>query len=422
MKNLLILPTFMFFLFSAQGQEVRGITGESNWLSNWTNFKPKAKVYETPTKILSGIIDKDLILSKKETYLLMNVVYVTNNATLTIEPGTVIRGDYQTCGTLVIAKGAKIIANGNEIDPIVFTSNKEADDRKPGDWGGIIVQGNAPLNKFGGITSLDFNLTPEFSSYGGTNANDSSGSINYVRIEFAGHKINSLKELNGLSLAGVGKGTSLHHIQVSFSNDDSFECYGGTPILHHIVSYRATDDDFDFTQGAQGIVSNALALRFSFSSDVSRSRCFEIDSYDKIETVDFTKPMTKVVADGITLMNYDSNNQGLVKEAINLKVDSYLEMKNAIISGFEEALLLDDKLVENNSYKKIQLVNILVNNCNEFVSTEKKTQLPDFVSWSKQNAANINFSSFSLKDLFLQFDLKTTPDFRAKNANSISSN
>lgn len=422
MKKLVLLPTFLFFVFCVEAQNGKGITGSQNWLSNWTNFKPKSKDYGKPTKILAGIIDKDMTLTKKEVYILMNVVYVTHNATVTIEPGTIIRGDYDSCGTLVITKGAKLIANGNDVDPIVFTSNKEVDDRRPGDWGGIILQGNAPLNTFGDRASLDFNLSPDYASYGGTNPNDNSGILNYVRIEFAGRKLNSKKELNGLSLAGVGKGTRLSNIQVSFSNDDSFECYGGCPILSHIVSYRATDDDFDFTQGAQGFVNNALALRFSFSSDVSRSRCFEIDSYDKIETVDFQKPMTKVIAEDITLIGYDSNAQGLVKEAINIKNDSAFEMKNGIVSGFEEVLLLDDKLLNNTAYKRISLQNILVNNCTSYVTTEKKLGTPEFENWWKQNVFEVGFSTLTLKELFLQFDLKTAPDFRMKNSFSISAN
>lgn len=422
MKKFTLLPTLLFFIFCVEAQNSKGITGSQNWLSNWTNFKPKSKDYAKPTKILVGIIDKDLILTKKEVYLLMNVVYVTNNATVTIEPGTIIRGDYESCGTLVITKGAKLIANGNDVDPIIFTSNKEIEDRKPGDWGGIILEGNAPLNTFGDRASLDFNLSSDYASYGGTNPNDNSGILNYVRIEFAGRKLNSKKELNGLSLAGVGKGTRLSNIQVSFSNDDSFECYGGCPILSHIVSYRATDDDFDFTQGAQGFVNNALALRFSFSSDVSRSRCFEIDSYDKIETVDFQKPMTKVIAEDITLISYDSNTQGLVKEAINIKNDSAFEMKNGIVSGFEEVLLLDDKLLNNAAYKRISLQNILVNNCASYVTTEKKLATPEFENWWKQNVFEVGFSTLTLKELFLQFELKNTPDFRMKNSFTISSN
>ena len=117
-----ILFTISFFL-QAQNQP-KGIVGNTNWMNNWTNFKPAANDYSEATNIIAGTIDKDTRLLKRNTYHLVGVVYVTNNAVLTIEPGTIIRGDDKTCGTLVITNGAKIVAEGLETDPIVFTSNK----------------------------------------------------------------------------------------------------------------------------------------------------------------------------------------------------------------------------------------------------------------------------------------------------------
>ncbi|MET0946026.1 MAG: hypothetical protein ABWY22_11495, partial [Flavobacterium sp.] len=140
-----ILTLLSSFFIQAQ-QQPKGITGTSNWMSNWTTFNPAKIEYNEATNIIAGTIDKDTRLTKRNTYQLVGVVYVTNNATLTIEPGTVIRGDDKTCGTLVITNGAKIVAEGLETDPIVFTSNKEIAERKPGDWGGIIILGKAPIN------------------------------------------------------------------------------------------------------------------------------------------------------------------------------------------------------------------------------------------------------------------------------------
>ena len=156
MKKIAIIISLISF-FSLEAQQIKGIIGESNWMNNWTNFNPKTTEYKEVTNILAGVINHDMTLLKKNTYLLAGVVYVTNNATLTIESGTIIRGDFETCGTLVITKGSKIIANGLETDPIVFTSNKDISDRKSGDWGGIIILGDAPINKIGGIGFLDFN-------------------------------------------------------------------------------------------------------------------------------------------------------------------------------------------------------------------------------------------------------------------------
>ena len=311
---------------SINAQEMKGIIGANNWMENWTNFKPTATEYPETTNILSGTIDTNITLYKKNTYRLIGVVYVTNNAVLTIEPGTIIRGDVESCGTLVISKGSKIMAQGEQTDPIIFTSNREISARKPGDWGGIIIMGEAPINKIGGVGFLDFNLDPTVNQYGGQNQDSDSGILKYVRIEFSGRKLNAIKELNGLSLAGVGRKTKFNFIQISYSNDDSYECYGGDVNFENIISFKATDDDFDFTQGVQCIISNSLAIRYPFSSDVSGSRCFEIDSFDKIENADIEKKLTNVTAANITLVNLEENNQGLVREAIYVKDKSHFTL------------------------------------------------------------------------------------------------
>src|SRR6218665_142870 len=113
--------TFIISFFVQAQQQPKGITGNTNWMNNWTSFRPAANDYSEATNIIAGTIDKDTRLVKRNVYHLVGVVYVTNNATLTIEPGTVIRGDDKTCGTLVITNGAKIIAEGLETDPIIFT-------------------------------------------------------------------------------------------------------------------------------------------------------------------------------------------------------------------------------------------------------------------------------------------------------------
>ncbi|WP_300570004.1 hypothetical protein [Flavobacterium sp.] len=408
--NLLIIAAF-FAVFSLNAQQVKGISGEKNWFNNWTNFKPKTTDYSETTHILSGVITENTTLYKKNTYLLMNVVYLTNNAILTIEPGTIIRGDYDTCGTLVISKGAKIMAEGTETDPIIFTSNKNVSERKAGDWGGLILFGDAPMNKYGGVGFLDFNLDPKYNSYGGLNTESDSGILKYVRIEFSGRKLNSLKELNGLSLAGVGNKTKIEYVQISFSNDDSFECYGGNLTFHNLISFRATDDDFDFTQGAQCNISNSIAIRYPFSSDVSRSRCFEIDSYDKIENLDPNKKLTNIVAANMTLVNNEDNNQGLVKEAIYIKKDSFLELKNSIVSGFNQCLLLEDKISD---FEKINFQNVVFANCTVFVEKESGIDKKEVESWYKNEKFNILNSQTNRADLFLESDIKKMPDFRLK--------
>jgi hypothetical protein len=416
MKKIILIPILCVINSMAiNAQQIKGIIGDTNWMGNWTNFRPTVAEYPETTNILTGIIDSDLTLYKKNTYRLIGVVYITNNAVLTIEPGTVIRGDVETCGTLVISKGSKIMAEGEQTDPIVFTSNREISARKPGDWGGIIIMGEAPINKIGGVGFLDFNLDPMANHYGGQNQDSNSGILKYVRIEFSGRKLNALKELNGLSLAGVGRKTKFNFIQISYSNDDSYECYGGDVNFDNIISFRATDDDFDFTQGAQCNISNSLAIRYPFSSDVSGSRCFEIDSFDKIENADITKKLTKITATNITLANLEENNQGLVREAIYIKDKSYFSLNNSVVSGFKNCILLEGKIANiSANLAKINLQTVLINNCDGGIQSEIPTNDPEIKNWYSNESFSIEYSKTSHSTLFKESNPKKTFDFRLK--------
>ena len=420
LKKTTILLFNLFLIINSFGQNNSGIFGTENWLNNWTNFKPGLTEYKEATIILTGSITENTTLSKKNTYLLTNTVYVINNAVLTIEPGTIIRGDNETCGTLVITKGAKIKAEGIETDPIIFTSNKPTSVRKSGDWGGIIILGDAPINKFGGYSCLDFNLNNTSCGYGGTNEESNSGILKYVRIEYCGRKINATKELNGLSLAGVGSKTILNFIQISYSNDDSFESYGGNLNLSNLISYKATDDDFDFTQGAQCKINNSIAIRNPFISDKSKSRCFEIDSYDNPENMDFTKKMTSIIANNITLVNIEDNNQGLVREAIYVKDKSKFIFENSLISGFNSAIVIGfESLNKLKNIETISIKNSLINNCNLFSECEDKTNNIDYELEKSSYFINIQINKITNVELFRENNIKKNPDFRIKETSNM---
>ncbi|WP_417940119.1 hypothetical protein [Flavobacterium sp. RS13.1] len=419
-KLLILIITFIS-TFTLQAQQ-KGITGTSNWMNNWTNFKPAAIEYNEATNIIAGTIDKDTKLTKSNTYQLVGIVYVTNNAILTIEPGTVIRGDDKTCGTLVITNGSKIMAEGLETDPIIFTSNKETTERKPGDWGGIIILGKAPINKLGGISTLPFNLDPILNHYGGQDGEDNSGILKYVRIEYSGRKLSALKELNGLSLAGVGRKTVLSNIQISFSNDDSFECYGGDLNMNNLISYRTTDDDFDFTQGAQINISNSIAIRHPFSSDISGSRCFEVDSYDKIENTDVTKKMTRINASNITLVNLEENNQGLVRESAHIGENTFFNLTNSVVSGFTPFILLNGSIGNGNeNLSKITLKNVIANNCNGGIISESASNDPGIKNWYSNPEFGIETTKIKSEELFVTPNIKGNTDFRIKSNNAVAS-
>lgn len=421
-KNILVLSAILISILSYSQTEI-GISGKENWFEGWTNFNPKKETYRKTNKILSGTITENTILSNRYTYLLKGVVYITNNAILTIDPGTVIRGDYKSCGTLVVTKGAQLIANGTDIDPIVFTSNKDSYSRRAGDWGGIILIGDAPVNNFGGINILDFKLKPEFTNYGGDNPESSSGVLKYVRVEYSGRKLSSDKELNGISFAGVGNKTVIENIQISYSNDDSFEFYGGNVTVNNLISYRATDDDFDFTKGAQANINNSIAIRHPFSSDNQTSRAFEINTFDKVNNFRSSKNETNVIANNITLVNVEDNNQGLVKEAIYLDKNSHLTLKNSIVYGFRDFLVMTSQLYVKDFEKLVTLENLKISHCENDFSIKGNQKLQYVKESYNYLKHNIKISDDAIHHFFMNSDLNDNPDFRHnQNSNNFAKN
>jgi hypothetical protein len=208
--------------------------------------------------VINADITTNRTFSAETTYTIQGYVKVANGAVLTIEPGTRIVGDAETPGSsLWILRGARIEANGTATQPIVFTSERAGGARAPGDWGGIIVIGNGVINRNpgGGQILTEGGAAGEAENYaGGTNNADNSGTLRYVRIEFAGFDISSGagQELNGLSMYAVGSGTRLEYVEVMAGLDDSFEWWGGAVDGRYLVSYESGDDHFDWTEGYRG--------------------------------------------------------------------------------------------------------------------------------------------------------------------------
>ncbi len=226
---------------------------------------------------LQGEIKADKKLTKDKRYLLKGSVLVTNGATLTIDPGVIIKGDKSSSGTLIIGKGAKINALGTAQEPIVFTSNQAKGFRNYGDWGGVILLGKSTVNQ-GPDQNVEGLATEARFQYGGNVDNDNSGVMKYVRIEFCGIALSVGNEINGLTMGGVGSGTVIDHVQVSYSGDDSFEWFGGTVNCKYLISFRCFDDDFDTDLGYSGKVQYGLGLRDPYIADASQSNGFESDN------------------------------------------------------------------------------------------------------------------------------------------------
>jgi hypothetical protein len=220
----------------------------------------EASTTTQPLGFAHADITADITASRKlwadTTYTLKGFIHVTNGATLTIEPGTTIKGDYDVVGSsLFILRGAKIIADGTADRPIVFTSAKTTG-RQPGDWGGLIIVGNAKINRSGNVavegTPTNANNNYEVLYSGGTANDDNSGSLSYVRVEFAGYAPALNFELNSFTFAAVGSGTKIHYLQSMASLDDAFEFFGGGLDGDHLVAYETGDDMFDMSEGFQG--------------------------------------------------------------------------------------------------------------------------------------------------------------------------
>ena len=253
--------------------------GDDNGAVSCNNLLFNEDGSENPNGTVIGNGDRDFVFTgnqtlKKGTYLLKGWVYIGNGAQLTIEPGTVIKGDKTTMASLIVEKGGKLIAQGTATEPIVFTSNSPKGQRKPGDWGGVIICGQARNNQ---QSDMQIEGGPR-SHHGGNNDADNSGVLSYVRIEFAGYPFQPDQEINGLTLGSVGSGTKIDHVQVSFSNDDSYEWFGGTVDCKYLVAYRGWDDDFDTDNGFSGNVQFCLSVRDPRIADTSKSNGFESDN------------------------------------------------------------------------------------------------------------------------------------------------
>lgn len=207
------------------------------------------------------------------------LVFVNEGATLTIQPGTVIKGLRATDdppSALVFRRGSQIMAMGTAEQPIVFTSDAPEGQKSAGDWGGLVLNGAAPANCVGFPDCPAEGLIDTV--YGGNDANDSSGVVRYVRVEFAGRTLTVDNELNLFTMNGVGAGTTVEFVQAHFGNDDGIEWFGGTVDANHIVATGAADDLFDWQIGFTGTLQYAYGAQNGGRIDPNGSNGFEGDN------------------------------------------------------------------------------------------------------------------------------------------------
>lgn len=309
------------------------------------------------TVTVDQIISSNTTWSESKFYLLKGNIYVAAGAELTIEPGTIILGDKITKGALIVSRGGKIHAKGTAEKPIIFTSAAPKGFRNYGDWGGVVLLGKAQNNQsvsqaIEGISAP----TGDNGKYGtGTTLGDtqfnteSSGEFYYVRIEFAGIALSTDNELNGLTFGSVGSGTQVHHIQVSYSGDDSYEWFGGFVHTDHLIAYRGWDDEFDTDFGHSGVHQFLVSYRDPNIADKSGSNGFESDN-DASGTADtgsgnVGNPLTSAIFANVTFFgpfmyaNLSSGNlsAGSVsanyKRGAHIRRNSALQVYNSVFAG-----------------------------------------------------------------------------------------
>jgi len=218
---------------------------------------------DKPVRVIRGRFVQDLTLTNDTYWVLRGAVFIGEPARLTIQPGTRIIGELASRGTLVIERGAQIFADGTADAPIVMTSDQPIGSRSRGDWGGLVINGRAPVNLPGGVGIGE----GQTGVYGGDIPNDDSGVLRYVRVEFAGIEFSPDNELNGIAFQGVGSGTTVEHIQVHFNKDDGVEFFGGTVDVKRLLLTGVGDDSIDWTFGWRGRMQFAVAQQRADDAD-----------------------------------------------------------------------------------------------------------------------------------------------------------
>lgn len=287
---------------------------------------------DKPTITVEGDVTASDLLTCDRNYRLVGIVYVKPGVTLTIEKGTTIIGDGPSKGTLVVQPGARLFAVGTAEEPIVFTSPNEVSRRAPGDWGGVILLGRAPVN----VAKPAIEGITVGGEYGGTDEDDSSGALSYVRIEYSGTKLGPNNEINGLTLGGVGRGTLIDHVQVRQTADDCFEFFGGTVNARYLVCQYNGDDGFDWDNGYRGKLQ-FLVLQQD-PAVVDETNGFEGDN-DALGSVNLPRSEPTIYNATLCGKNVDVDRE---QYGMLLRRATRGRIFNVLVSGFEAGLDLRD--------------------------------------------------------------------------------
>ncbi|KQO28649.1 hypothetical protein ASF10_22760 [Flavobacterium sp. Leaf82] len=356
-----------FFLFAMVALLVSSCQNDDS--SADSSFSMKASGadytgYPATVQTVSGAITTNTTWTNDKVWEIDGVVTVKDGAKLTIQAGTFIKAKPLApgvaTGVLVITKTGQIDAQGTATAPVVFTSYNLLDGNAntvaaPGDFGGVVVLGNAEVNN-GSTTNIVEGLDDQANFaefyYGGTNNAHNAGSLTYVRIEFAGRILDTDIEINGLTFAGVGNGTVVNHIQVSYGRDDSYEFFGGTVNATHLVSFAADDDNFDFDLGYTGSITKAIAIAdsnstHSLSGGNPDSNGIELDN-NAGGTV--TTLITRPVISQLSIIGVSSSTvAALYENAIHVRRAGKISLTDATVTGYKTGIRWESPSVPSGS-------------------------------------------------------------------------
>lgn len=293
---------------------------------------------------VSGSITTTVNWTNDKIYRLNGFVRVQPNGKLNIEKGTLIIGDRESKGTLIVQIGGQIFAIGTADEPIVMTSERPVGFREPGDWGGVVICGKAPNNTTTGYAEIE-------GGYGAFHGDqnkefdpeDNSGIMRYVRIEYAGVPINPNEEINSLTMGSVGRGTELNYIMCSYGLDDAFEWFGGTVNHKYLIAFRGLDDDWDVDLGYSGKVQFGLSVRSPMGADQSGSNGFEVDNNGAGSAA---TPFTSAVFANISVIGPKNHRETPIslqfQHAAQLRRNSRISIYNSFMTGYPDGLYIDD--------------------------------------------------------------------------------
>jgi hypothetical protein len=377
-----------------------------------------------PVVDLSGDITANRALERGKVYRLISGVFIKDGATLTIPAGVTIIGDSASKGLLVAERGAKLIANGTRTQPVVFTSEKPVGQRGRGDWGGVILLGRGDNNLPGKEGEAEGLQGQRYGGAGNVIADDSSGKLSYVRIEFGGTEISPDNEVNSLSVFASGSGTEFDHVMCKFNLDDGFEWFGGAANLKYGIAFGIRDDSFDYSFAWAGKGQFWVAQQRGDDAD----KGFEVDNNeDEFEAT----PLTSPTIANITILGDPDNNEGPESvTGLHIRRGAGSKIYNAIVGGFKSCGLdVDDApTFKNNPTNGNFIIDYSIffqngpNGTRHACDGDDGATLPDphFTADDFLRVMNTHNDFPEASPVVAPFDL-VNPDYRPVNASAVTS-